>query len=155
MTKDSEPCPWIHPKYFVFFIHILFSKIPCQTAFHLTFIYFLKISFWFFPFTPNLVANCTLSIPIAHVSWGYTTTMSPGSPRRSRHTFSELHRLKAPRPWFRGARGSVVWADPTNPSESLPPPSERWANYAAPSCARQIRLWQDPGREPPVQGLML
>ena len=33
-------------------------------------------------------------------------------------------------------------------AESLPQPSDRWANYAAPTWAGQIRLLAGPGREP-------
>ena len=84
------------------------------------------IFFLFSCFSPNLVANCTLSIPIARVLARDTLpTPRPSAPRwilRMTHHLARDREYNAIR----------ACGNPSNPCRVLPPPSERRANYAAP-----------------------
>ena len=97
---------------------------PYTVLWHIQIIIFQSFFIRFFPFSPNLVANCQPPVTRQYerISWS-----------EERSAFSKVHRPQS------RLRFLLLWHSPTVPAKSLLPPSERLANYATPTWAGQTR----------------
>ena len=107
-----DPIESILRPYHVSLIPITISLIPS-----LLYIFLFQI---FPPLPPNVMANCTLTIPVSRVNCGYTVC-DPVPPANTQTRLLQAASCQTPWPWLRGERGAAVCSDLTKPQLSPSP----------------------------------